>query len=187
MAEVNELKLSVELATKLVQLGRARDKTETILKAAKESAIKRRIETLREIINEINKVVRTIEAEKITAKQDRGGIDAWIDEIGKKLNEGDEKINILEQWLNETREKREYSDQKKKMEFEMELHEAKMKLQAQQTNTGSKEPTSREISIPKLQAKLPKLTITIFDGSYGDWLRFGDSFQRLLTKQMYHP
>jgi hypothetical protein len=42
-------KSNVELATKLVQLGRARDKTETILEAAKESAIKRHVETLREI------------------------------------------------------------------------------------------------------------------------------------------
>ena len=58
------------------------------------------------------------------------------------------------------------------MDFEMELHEAKMKLQAQQINKESKEPTSCEISIPNLQAKLPKLTITIFDGSYGDWQRF---------------
>ena len=125
---------SVELATKLVQLGGARDKAETILKAAKESAINRHIETLTEIINEINKLVRAIEAVKITAKQDSHGIDAWIDESERKLNEGDEKINILEQWLNETREKREYSDQKKKTEFEMELHEAKLKLQAQPTN-----------------------------------------------------
>jgi AAA+ ATPase superfamily predicted ATPase len=108
MAEGNDSKSSVEFATKLVQLGRARDKTETILQAAKESAIKRHVETLREIINAVNKLVRTIEAEKITAKENNDEIDTWIGEIERKLNEGDEKITILEQWLNETREKREY-------------------------------------------------------------------------------
>ncbi|CAB4008117.1 Hypothetical predicted protein [Paramuricea clavata] len=144
MTEENDSKSSVELATKLVQLGSARDKTETILQAAKESAIKRHVETLREIINEVNKLVRTIEAEKITAKENSDEIDTWIGEIEEKLNEGDDKITILEQWLDETREKREYSDQKKKLDFEMELHEAKMKLQAQKINKeSSKEPTSR--------------------------------------------
>ena len=186
MAE-NDSKSSVELATKLVQLGRARDKTETILQAAKESAIKRHVETLREIINEVNKLVRTIEAEKITAKENSDEIDTWIGEIEGKLNEGDEKITILEQWLNETREKREYSDQKKKMDFEMELHEAKMKLQAQQINKESKEPTSSEIPIPNLQAKLPKLTITIFDGSYGDWQRFWGQFSETIDKTNVLP
>ncbi|CAB4008477.1 Hypothetical predicted protein [Paramuricea clavata] len=151
MAEENDSKSSVELATKLVQLGRARDKTETILQAAKESAIKRHVETLREIINEVNKLVRTIEAEKITAKENSDEIDTWIGEIEEKLNEGDEKITILEQWLNETREKREYSDQKKKLDFEMELHEAKMKLQAQQINKeSSKELTSNSKSEAKV-------------------------------------
>ena len=116
MAE-NDSKSSVELATKLVQLGRARDKIETILEAAKESAIKKHVETLREIINEVNKLGRTIEAEKITAKENSDEINTWIGEVEGKLNEGDEKINILEQWLNETREKREYSDQKKKMKW----------------------------------------------------------------------
>ena len=186
MAE-NDSKSSVELATKLVQLGRARDKTETILQAAKESAIKRHVETLREIINEVNKLVRTIEAEKIRAKENSDEIDTWIGEIEGKLNEGDEKITILEQWLNETREKREYSDQKKKMDFEMELREAKMKLQAQQINKESKEPTSSEISIPNLQAKLPKLTITIFDGLYGDWQRFWGQFSETIDKTNVPP
>ncbi|CAB3983979.1 Hypothetical predicted protein [Paramuricea clavata] len=87
MAE-NDSKSSVELATKFVQLGRARDKTETLLQSAKESAIKRHVETLKEIINEVNKLVRTIEAEKITAKENSDEIDTWIGEIEREIKRG---------------------------------------------------------------------------------------------------
>ena len=69
MAEGNESKSTSELATKLVQLVRAVDKTETILNTAKESSIKRHVETLREIINEVSKLVRTVEGEKTQLKK----------------------------------------------------------------------------------------------------------------------
>ena len=187
MAEGNESKSTSELVTKLVQLVRAVDKTETILNTAKESSIKRHVETLREIINEVSKLVRTVEGEKITAKEDSAEIDTWMSDIEDKINNGDEKINILEQWLSETREKREYSEQKKKLDFEMELYEAKMKLQAQQLNKESSQATmSSETSIP-LQAKLPKLTITIFNGSYGDWPRFWGQYSENIDKTSVPP
>ncbi len=57
-----------------------------------------------------------------------------------------------------------------------------MKLQAQQLNKESSQATmSSETSIP-LQAKLPKLTITIFNGSYGDWPRFWGQYSENIDK-----
>ncbi len=84
MAEGNESKSTSELATKLVQPVRAVDKTETILNTAKENSIKRHVETLREIINEVSKLVRTVEGEKITAKEDSAEIDTWMSDIEDK-------------------------------------------------------------------------------------------------------
>lgn len=177
----------VELTTILVQLGRARGKTETILSTGKESAIKRHIGTLRDIQKNLSKLVRTVEVEKLTAKDNSEEIDAWISEMESEMNEGDEKIDILEEWLSKTREKREDDDQKKKMNFEMELYEAKMKLQAQHLKPESNEAKSSENSSSKVQARLPKMTITVFDGSYGDWPRFWGQFsETILIKQVYH-
>ena len=179
---------SVNLTTKLVQLGRATEKTKTVLSTGKESAIKRHVETLRDILKDVSKLVRTVEAEKITAKQNSDEIDTWVGEMESKINDGDEKINLLEEWLSEAREKRDFNDQKKKMDFEMELYEAKMKLQAEHLKAESKEePTSSENSVSQLRAKLPKMTITVFDGSYGDWPRFWGQFSETINKTSVPP
>ena len=105
-----------------------------------------------------------------------------------KISNGDERINLLEEWLNEAREKREFNDQKKKMDFEMELYEAKIKLQAEHLRPDPKESSeSSEISVAQLQAKLPKMTITAFDGSYGDWPRFWGQFSETIHKTSIQP
>ena len=85
---------SVNLTTKLVQLGRATEKTEPVLSTGKESAIKRHVETLRDILKDVSKLVRTVEAEKITAKQNSDEIDTWVGEMESKINDGDEKITL---------------------------------------------------------------------------------------------
>ena len=186
MADENS-ESSVNLATKLVQLGRATEKTATVLSTGKESAIKRHVETLRDILKDVSKLVRTVEAEKITAKQNSDEIDTWVEGMESKINNGDEKINLLEEWLNEAREKREFNDQKKKMDLEMELYEAKIKLQVEHLKPDPKESTPSEISIAQLQAKLPKMTISVFDGSYGDWPRFWGQFSETIHKTGIQP
>ena len=109
---------SVNLKTKLVQLGTATDKTATVLSTGKESSIKRHVEALREILNDVSKLVRTVEAEKITVKQNIDEIKTWVDGMETKINDGDEKIKLLEEWLSEAQEKREIDDHKKRMNFE---------------------------------------------------------------------
>ena len=53
--------------------------------------------------------------------------------------------------------------------------------------TGSSSATSSEISVKQLQAKLPKLTITTFDGSYGDWPRFWGQYSETIDKSSVPP
>ena len=173
---------SVNLKTKLVQLGTATDKTATVLSTGKESSIKRHVEALREILNDVSKLVRTVEAEKITAKQNIDEIKTWVDGMETKINDGDEKIKLLEEWLSEAQEKREIDDHKKRMNFEMELYEATMKLQAEHLKPQPKEPMSSDTTFSKLQARLPKMTITVYNGSYGDWPRFWGQFSETIHK-----
>ena len=150
MADENS-ESSVKLARKLVQLGRPTEKTGMVLSTGKESAIKRHVETLRDILKDVGKLVRTVEAEKITAKQHSDEIDTWVEGMESKINNGDEKINLLEEWLNEAREKREFNDQKKKKDLEMELYEAKIELQAEHLKPDPKESTPSETSVAQLQ------------------------------------
>ena len=77
---------------------------------------------MKDLINEVSKRVRTVKAKKIIAKKNRDEIDTWVTGMKEKINEGDEKVNILEQWLNDAQEKRANNDHKKKIDFEMELY-----------------------------------------------------------------
>ena len=178
---------SINLKTKLVQLGTATDKTATVLSTGKESSIKRHVEALREILNDVSKLVRTVEAEKITAKQNIDEIKTWVDGMETKINDGDEKIKRLEEWLSEAQEKREIDNHKKRMNFEMELYEATMELQAEHLKPQPKEPMSSDTTFSKLQARLPKMTITVYNGSFGDWPRFWGQFSETIHKTSVPP
>ena len=57
-----------------------------------ENGNKRHVEALGEILNDISKLVQTVEAEKITAKQNIDEIKTWVDGMETKINGGDEKI-----------------------------------------------------------------------------------------------
>ncbi|CAB4015410.1 Hypothetical predicted protein, partial [Paramuricea clavata] len=46
--------------------------------------------------------IRTVEAEKITVKEGVSEIDQWSNEIEKHIEEVDQTIGLLEQWLNDT-------------------------------------------------------------------------------------
>ena len=73
------------------------------------------------------------------------------------------------------------------MNFEMELFKAKMKLQAEHLKQQAEEPMSSDTTLSKLQARLPKLTITVFNESYGDWPRFWGQFSETIHKTSVPP
>ena len=63
---------------------------------------------------------------------------------------------------------------------ELKFHKAKIQMQAEIQAT----PHSQEaMTTPSdIQAKLPKLTITNFDGTYKDWPRFWGQFTETIDK-----
>ena len=177
----------ITLKTKLIQLGRARDKSDNVLKGGKEHVIRRHIETLKESLTEVSKWHRTVEAEKITSKEEVGEIDQWSNEIEKHIEEADQTIGLLEQWLNDTQVKREDQQRQERMNFELKLEEAKIKLKAEHKKV---EAPSSEISSSasgNIQARLPKLTITKFDGTYADWPRFWGQYSETIDKSSTLP
>ena len=72
------------------------------------------------------------------------------------------------------------------MQFEVKLHETKHKLQeVLRAKTDSHDKGS--IEQPISQAKLPKLVITKFDGSYMDWMRFWGEYSETIDKTNIAP
>ena len=90
---------------------------------------------------------RAVEAEKITSKEELSEIDKWSDEVESQMEEADQKIGILKQWLSNTEVKREDQQRKEHMDFELKLEEAKIKLKAEFTKVEA--PVS-EISIDSI-------------------------------------
>ena len=130
---------------------------------------------------------RTVEAEKITSKEEVSEIDQCSNEIEKHIEEADQTIGLLEQWLNDTQVKREDQQRQERMNFELKLEEAKIKLKAEHKKV---EAPSSDISSSvsgNIEARLPKLTITKFDGTYADWPRFWGQYSETIDKSSTLP
>lgn len=178
--------MEATLKTKLTQLERAKERTSNVLGTNKESTIARQIENFKEIITEVNKWYRAVEAQKIAAELSGEEIDQQSRGIEAKIEEADEKIEILQGWIANKRVMRESKEQEERMQFEIKLHETKLKLQeVLRAKTDSHDKGSSEQPIS--QAKLPKLVITKFDGSYMDWMRFWGEYSETIDKTNIAP
>ena len=68
-------------------------------------------------------------------------------------------------------------EREEKIRCEVELHEVKLKQQAELDNINkqmsNQTPTEQNSgNMLRIRAKLPKLTISKFNGEYTDWVRF---------------
>jgi len=128
-------------------------------------------------------VRRAFEAEKIAAKVSDEEISAWNDGIMAKIEVADGQIENLEEWLARLKMEVENQEREEKMQFEIKLHESKLKLQEDlQLKIGN-----LNAETPVSQAKLPKLVITKFNGTYADWPRFWGQYSESIGKSSVPP
>ena len=74
----------------------------------------------------------------------------------------------------------ENQEREEKMQFEIKLHETKLKLQEDlQAKAGNQTSVG--------EAKLPKLVITKFNGTYADWPRFWGQYSETIDKTNVPP
>lgn len=169
------------LETKLKQLERTKDKTSDVLKGGKRSAISRHLTNLKELLTEVDDTRRAFEAEKITAKVSNEEISAWNDGIMAKIEVADGQIKNLEEWLARRKMEVENQEREEKMQFEIKLHETKLKLQDLQLKIGN---LNQSAETPVSQAKL---VITKFNGTYADWPRFWGQYSESIDKSNVPP
>ena len=171
--------------TKLKQLERTEDKTSDVLKGGKRSAVSRHLTNLKELLTEVDNARRAFEAEKIAAKVSDEEISAWNDGIMAKIEVADGQIENLEEWLARLKMEVENQEREEKMQFEIKLHESKLKLQEDlQLKIGN---LNQPAETPVSQAKLPKLVITKFNGTYADWPRFWGQYSESIDKSSVPP
>ena len=173
------------LQTKLTQLKITVQRTKSILESGKRESIKRQLEALKMTLHETDQCKRAVETKKITEKEDLSEINEWNDEVNTKMDEADGEVSLLQGWLDEKEKEARTSAQEEQFKFELKLHEKKLKLQAEVMNT-TPEP-SKSTTLTERTAKLPKLEISKFEGSYMDWPRFWGQFTEAIDKSNLAP
>ena len=162
-------------------------RTGKILDAGKRESIKRHLETPQTIIKEANQCKGIVEAQKINNKEDISKIDEWNVEIEAKLEIAGKEVTRLKQWLAHAERSEKFVAQEELFKLEMEMHEKKLKMQAELC-VSKKNPETVECETSDIRvAKLPKLVISKFDGSFKDWPRFWGQFSEAIDKSSIAP
>ena len=112
-----------------MQLERTEGKTSEVLSAGKQMAISRHLSNLKELLTEVDKARRMLEAQKIANKLDDKEISEWNDRVNAKIEEADGRIEVLEEWLAKRKMELETQEREEKLQLEIKLHETELKLQ----------------------------------------------------------
>ena len=171
-----------ELEMKLVQLKLVTERSEKILATGKCETIKCHIETLQAVNSVSNECKREVEEQKIARKSSMDEISNWNDNVESIFEAADSQISRLSDWLVKEERNTKVAAQEEHFKAELKLHEQKLRMK-------------NEISPPKPEtqgcssqnAKLPKLVITKFNGSFKDWPRFWGQFIEGINKSSVAP
>ena len=169
------------LDIKVTQLKMSIGKTNTIVEAGKAEAIERHLSTLRSLTTEINRMRLEVEATKLAAKEEIADIEAWNSGIDAQLEKADYEVDKMRTWVDDRKREAEAVVKQEELKF----HKAKIQMQAEIQATAHPQETMTTPS--DIQAKLPKLTITKFDGTYKDWPRFWGQFTETIDKTSVPP
>ena len=113
---------------------------------------------------------------------------SWSEEIESKIAMVDEDVDRLAAFLTETEQRETEKARQEQLEFEKELIERKFKYHKeleekdQQDSISAESQDAKQTQGTSTAAKLPKLTITKFDGTFLDWNRFWGQFSEAIDK-----
>ena len=165
-----------------------RDKTETVLSSKNSNRIKRHVQSLQAIGNSTDEARRKLEGMKIEDGEDASAITSWSEEIEKRISMVDEDVDKLAAFLTEAGQRETEKARQEQLEFEKELIERKFRYQKeleekdQQDSIFTESQDAKQTQGTSTAAKLPKLTISKFDGTYLDWNRFWGQFTEAIDK-----
>ena len=165
------------LKTKLVQLQMTVSRTGKVLKTESLQAIERQQASLKTITNEIELLKGEVEAKKITDQESSEEIEKWVSGIDEELSKADIEVKRLQEWQNAVSRDDKQRQREEQLQLERELYEAKLRMKSELKISSESSSDKDEI-----QAKLPKLTITKFNGTFQDWTRFWNQFRETIDK-----
>ena len=163
--------------------------TELIINRRKERELERKRKNIEETLEEVYAMkIKTVE-EKIIADVNQEEIDEWAAGIDGQTNQYEELLEQLKDTLTVVRkeaeeESRREKEQRSNQVYEEELRQERMKLEVRRelSTRDGEDFHSFSSRSSEIRAKLPKLTITKFNGTNIDWLRFWSQFRAEIDK-----
>ena len=166
---------SRDLETKLTQLRITKGKTETMLSSGSVTRIKRHKDSLHAIVAAVEKSTRKVEELKIASGEEIAAINAWGDKVEEELTAVDKDMDSMATYLSEMDQEQVEKSRREQLAFEKALFEQKLKFNQElegKSSSNTNQNTNHVESQQGAVAKLPKLTITKFNGTNLDWTRF---------------
>ena len=172
----------VNLEIKVTQLDMTVDKTNAVLQGGKNEVIERHLSSLKYISSEINRMRLNLEATKLAVKEEMTAIEEWNARLDEKLEKADSEVTKARKWLYDRKKDEESHAQEQKLHFEEKLHQTKLEMQTELLASQTSQHPQQVLASGDIQAKLPKLVITKFDGTFMDWPRFWGQFSKTIDK-----
>ena len=132
----------------------------------------------------------TLDEIKIAGRGGGGGekvedITTWSKDVESQIAVVDEDIVYLSNCLDEVKQAEIDKGRKQQIEFERELFE--QKLHFKEVELKKSVPLENPSTEKALTVKLPKLSVTKFNGEYIDWNRFWNQFTEEIDKSGRAP
>ena len=175
---------------KIIQLQFARERTEETIQSKRCDKIERQIKALKELAGEADQLKRTLEGMKIAAKESTEEAKQWNGQIEEKITKADDDVLRLKEWLKKAKREENQKIREEELDYERQLFETRLKFQTELNAVKSNEAEGSESAknsargglATGLEAKLPKLVITKFNGTFEDWPRFWGLFSEAIDK-----
>ena len=166
-----------ELDAKIKTLHLRLKSTDVTVEKREKEAIERQRAAISALSGEIDCLRGAIQEGKFVAGESEEDVESWSVDIGTNLLAADEHVGRLTKCLKaieiETRELERDQNHAKEMALEKQLLDQKMAAAVKQ----------KELSENSSVVKLPKLTITSFNGTPIDWVRFESQFTAMVDSQ----
>ena len=176
-------KLLKEIATKLQLLEFKQNKTKDIVEKGNTATIERHHEALVALAKEVDVVKGKIEEKKLEGGESMDEVCTWSSEIDAKIEGVDAEIDYLGRHLREKRQQSELAEKEgeealleKEREKQLKFEKEKLEMKVQYEEKSAELRNGKQGELSGSHAKLPKLSITKYDGTYEQWLPFWNKF-----------
>ena len=168
-----------ELNTKVKLLYFKLNQTDEIVEKRERQSLERHQSSITNIANALDTLKSAVEEKKFTKGESEDEIKTWSEEFEKHLEKADQATNRIQSEIQaidmEEQEKRAFDNHKQQMEFEKEILEQKAEFQKNLEQQKAATQATEECKSSSA-AKLPKLSITKFNGRIEEWLPFWGKF-----------